>query len=1042
MQAVKNGIKCTLRTPGKAALFTMILTVLSALIAVSFCGFFAVRGYLADANEYFHTVALMEFMGEMYPDRNLYDQNMADALAAGADELDALARDPAVIAYEPDLPCLAQIDGMVRRDENVFNADVAVLGLYITAGGSEIGECEAIVGREYFSARKMEGKLVHLVFENALPKGAVVEAGKTYVMAGRYAFGATPTMDFRQSSITFEDRRGEAVAGAPVRITDYALDEDDPFRRLADVLDIQNNACRVTYTDSLTDLPAFHQQDLKLASGRFFTEEEYASGAHKAIISEKIAGTLGLKKGDTLSMRVFGSAYSVYSVASLEELDSGEYEIVGTFTDSDAYPCWVFLPGIKEDAPRGIAGYSVGSFRLKNEGAADFLKRAQSLGSAGFRMTLLDQGYSEATEPMRELLLIAAISLAASLLLAAAALALQGHVFVSRQREAASAMMGLGSGKAHVAAYFLSSALLLSLAAAVIGCFGARLVESRVMGLMRDIAARYAEQDVRFSVSRLAVIRTLEFLPRVPFAVYAAAGAALIAGSAITTLLFVRAALREPKKRKRSAEKPARIRNVKSSKLSGVLKYACLSIRRGRTRTAAAIALAAAAALFFVRITVSIDGYRGQLDAYISSSEIFCYASNLTGRSMDRLLIKPECISGMMRTGIVSDCCVTSFKGYCTLAGVVRSDDFAGGLEIDAPENRVGALSAAIFINRDRPIVSTSYIENCPQFRYGSPEMTWLEGYCEEDFLSPAPICALSETTMKTNGIELGDRVAFTFSTYSMGEQVIGTVILRAVASYSAPSSAKTVFIPLRAEGMHAGNPLEVYNNGMREAELWKNEEHDPRERLVELIENDFTAYEGEMEYEYVDEYGETQVITMPYERPETKLSSFTFRLKEAARLDVLRGALQDNGFTWVRSGDRIHNYAVIEDEIYLNTVHSMERQIEYVSALYYSLCALVGAIGFILAWLLTSSRRREIALMRAIGARKGRILLNFLFEQAALAAAGLCAGLALGAALGTVKPLAAELSAAFFAVWCVSAFICLAAGFAKKSHEALTEPE
>ena len=45
----------------------------------------------------------------------------------------------------------------------------------------------------------------------------------------------------------------------------------------------------------------------------------------------------------------------------------------------------------------------------------------------------------------------------------------------------------------------------------------------------------------------------------------------------------------------------------------------------------------------------------------------------------------------------------------------------------------------------------------------------------------------------------------------------------------------------------------------------------------------------------------------------------------------------------------------------------------------------LAGVIGAALAWLLAASRRKEIALMRALGTPNLRIILNFLFEHALL---------------------------------------------------------
>ena len=101
MTAIKNGIKSILRTPGKTLLFVLILTVTAALLIVSCCVFGAVRGYLNDCNDYFHTIADLEYIGRDYPDQSVYDESFAEAVEENRALLESLAASDQVIAWEP-----------------------------------------------------------------------------------------------------------------------------------------------------------------------------------------------------------------------------------------------------------------------------------------------------------------------------------------------------------------------------------------------------------------------------------------------------------------------------------------------------------------------------------------------------------------------------------------------------------------------------------------------------------------------------------------------------------------------------------------------------------------------------------------------------------------------------------------------------------------------------------------------------------------------------------------------------------------------------
>ena len=110
---------------------------------------------------------------------------------------------------------------------------------------------------------------------------------------------------------------------------------------------------------------------------------------------------------------------------------------------------------------------------------------------------------------------------------------------------------------------------------------------------------------------------------------------------------------------------------------------------------------------------------------------------------------------------------------------------------------------------------------------------------------------------------------------------------------------------------------------------------------------------------------------------------------------------------------------------------------------LYDSLYVIAGVIGFVLAWLLAQSRRREIAVMRALGTPPLRILANFLAEQVLLSASGMLLGIVISYLAGSpVKPFFLILCGAFWGVWNAATLLCLLAGSGQPSYASLAEPE
>ena len=1033
MQAIKNGIKCTLRTPGKALLFTLILAVLAALLAVAFCVFSAVRGYLKDADEYFHSIATLDYVGKDYPDQSVYDPEVQTAVEESRADLEALKQSPSVIGFEPASPALGYIDGMHRLDNYVFNGGAGVLIVNVYTYDPALEAYQVMLEKSLYSRKDYTGTLLNLSVDSTAG-GTQIEKGKKYLISGRFVKGKASGVWFSQESMSFAEN-GETVT-VPVceAVTSTDVAETNVFYRLAKVLERQNDACRVIYTSSIEDYYPFQQQILSLKDGRLFTEQEQKDGAKVCLLMQDIAARLDLSVGDRLALSVLTSDTSVFDTDTLYEKDGGEYEIIGILNEDSDYPFHIFLPGASGDGFRATTGYNLGQFRVVNSRADEFLAASETLAHNGFRITLYDQGYAAATEPMRELMFISIVFLAVCVVLAIVALILQSHIFVSRQKEAANTMYSLGSSRAHIVAYFISAVLILTILGAVIGAFAAKAIEGRVFETMQRFWAQFAKENTDYSLSSTSITRTLDFAPNAGYFPYIAAGGALILGALITTLIFARRTVAERRKQERSR------RSERSGSVSRFsVKYAILSIVRSPVRTLAVLLLAAVAALFFSRLTASLRGYNDQLESYKRSAEITGYATDMKGRWMDGLSIKPDAVKALMEKELVQDYNITTRLGYLDILGVGRTASGASrAVQFSEPQSEFAKETRVYNISRAMRWVSTTDVETSPAFKYAkSKSITWLEGFDKKDFWFPNPVCALPESVMKEKGIELGDCVVFEHTFEIANWNYLGTVMLKVVASYSATTSSNTVFVPF------SEYPLASTEYG-RESYHYDYFEKEYKEIFAPILADTLDERIVDRIMNGIETSGYNDWFRNLSWYKGISFKSFLFTLKDATRLDELREAFKEAGYGAVGNmSDRGKTFFVIEDEMYLSTVRSMQRQIQYVSTLYAALYVIAGVIGFALAWLLTVSRRKEIALMRALGTPNFRIILNFLFEHALLCLAGLALGLVIAILIfGAQEKTCFMLCAAFFILWCISTLLCLVFGLAKKTQAALVEVE
>ena len=127
--SIRNGLLSTLRARGRTALFALLILVLTVTLALGLGMWACCNGLLARMEEQYTSVALVEYMGENYPDEDTAD----DAARAALDALDseALSAVEGVKLWEPAQSTFVSIDGYKRPggDSPYRNSAVVVAAI-------------------------------------------------------------------------------------------------------------------------------------------------------------------------------------------------------------------------------------------------------------------------------------------------------------------------------------------------------------------------------------------------------------------------------------------------------------------------------------------------------------------------------------------------------------------------------------------------------------------------------------------------------------------------------------------------------------------------------------------------------------------------------------------------------------------------------------------------------------------------------------------------------------------------------------------------
>ena len=1005
--AEKFGLKAILRQPKKALLFLVLLATVVTLLTLVLCVYHAVSGYLAECNDYYHTIAELEYFGRDYPSAHAVDPAMASSLLENEDALDQLLTLPGVIQFDQEDALLGVIPGIRRKDWQVFDKDAAVIIVTIGPWERANNAYSALITGAPFAWGDVLEKITYINLEEG-----TLQLDEQYVLCGHFIESANNLLLFQPEDTPIGTGDSEQLLPGWQYLGDDVLPEDSPYRSLAQVLKNRNNGYRVNPVTDLETLRPWQQGELKLLDGgRMFSAEDYAADAKVCIISNLLSTVAELSVGDTIDLSLNDCRNLIYSSWTEDLAPEETYTIVGIYYRTSEHPDTIYIPRSTPNAVIGMTtGYTLGQFRLDNDLAETFHQQAQELLPAGYRLTVYDEGYGAVAGPYKELKNLTLLFLLICLLVVPGVLALYSYLFISRRREDALLQRALGVGSRHALRGFLAASLAITLPAAIIGLLAGRMLEGRVLDYIRVLAENLGAVDTRFSSANLFTVRHLAFQPVTAGSVYLLAAALFFAFVFLFTTAFSMDAVHEKKPRKK--KKPRAVHGH-TSRLSGRLKYALLSIRRGGMRTLAVLLLCAVIAAFLGLLTSASDQYDAQLQEIRESTVIRGYATDYFGRYLNGMVITARNVQSLIDAGLTETVSLTWQVSNLRFLGISRTADGTVN-EIAEPFIPIDGFAVETLLyklSKEPKWIATNSITGSPNFYYDSnPVITWLSGYDESCLTaSDADLCVLPESLMERDGIQLGDTVRYLAWVDDEDEPFVLYDFLIA-GSYVLTYGDEVIYTPLSINF-----PVGA--------------EQTPAVERVYLPER---AWTGSYDTWWTG----------------IRLNRFTFRsmiftLRSTAELDHLRDALQTVPFEEAGSHSSVRDFVVIDDADYISAVQGMQRQIRYMNALFICLYAAVMLIGAVGAYLLQNSRKPEIALMRALGVGSVRITLTFLFEQFALSVIGVLLGtLCWRTASGGTNALFLWLIGAYELCWMTGSSIRIGRALRQKAQELLTEPE
>ena len=1078
---VRNGVRSTLRARGRTILFTLLILLLTVALTLGLGMWAYCAQTLAAMDESYTSVALVEYMGEDYPEGDAADEYARQAaqsldgtavaaidgveLWEGSDQalaaLSGYQRDQGVIPYEDYAVVVAtNLSPMTPTQSVVTEADLSCRaiqeGELVSLYGPD-GELQAQVpyyeygmdwsiGRAGYYSLKIDedgSRRYTLVAEEDLPEvryvldcisrstppyqgqyygpdlgwdtqgymGYAAGNGQYLIYDVVYSGSITQALYsqdgrdnilaiFEAGDTGFVPERGRryllhgtfvqgASSNATFAVTDFyegcdtppyleLSGADDPaltdslFADYADYYQLVNNYVRLEASDDIAALECFQQGALFLEQGRF----PQAGEVGVCVVDGLTAAQLGLELEDTVELSVLSSAEDGRFDLTVGE-DTRTLEVVGITNALEDYPGCLWVSSAEGGFGQPLFGYQLGRAVLDNARGRQAADAIQAMVPDGVRVTLYDQGYSTAAQPLQAMESTAMAVTAACAAGVLVVLFLFGYLFVGRQRETVSVLVSLGTPAGKIRLWLLSGAAVVAGAAALVGAVIGGLSLGGILQAALSSAQDLYAVDQRYSEAAIGVAKEAPAPGQLPRWPAAAAGLAVFVLALALCLFFLGQARKQtaPKRGRTSVRVP---KGGTSTAGGGAPRFALLSARRGGWRSTVVPASALVLALLLGLLSASATSWSGQIDQLYDTAQLTGQVTSANGRQSTDLTVSAPNARLLWNSGMFSDLSVSLgwhywFDGEMPAFG-------AGGF---AEETR------SAWIRQQPELVALNGLSAAPAFYYGDPpQVEWLEGW-DESFLRGSdyysildcmsywqgyPVsysgasewltypCLVSQGFLEERGLELGDTFEMQVRMEIRDQDHDLVLSFQIVGAYSGSASQREIYVPLSFwcdSSWITGEEAPVADG----------------ERITSS--SSFSDKAGRDAYFYIS----------------TNFSTCRFTLASPRQLDDLRDYLEGQGFSQVGSLARNRTTVVLQDQSFVETVGGLGRYVTFSQILLPVLCAAVGLLGFVISWLMVNGRRMEFAIMRGLGASRGRVFCSFFLEQGALALLGCVLG-------------------------------------------------
>ena len=974
----RNSINSIVRSKAKTALFTLVIFALTLALSLAVSVWASVAQFLNDCDEYYTTIGLVEFMGTNYPDDDIHDPAMAEALASFNDSI--IAKEDEVLRWETPARTFGYIKGFWRTDTFMPDKMLSVFVIGNISYNEENHLYSGIVFDTLYSSIIEDNKFVYIEEDFG-----DFEQGHYYLVFGEIYHGYSPILHLRKA--TFDNAiAAKNIIAIPNMIditsditenTAFDIPENSILKRVAQTLAVTNNSVMVSSTDNLMAMLPFHQEELYFIEGRTFTEEEYKLGRQVIVISDLMADRLGVSIGDNIELSTAVSDLpGIYNSYWVDDgfTYSGVFDVVGITNTVMDKSWYVYIPRAAEipSSPFPI-GYTVGHAVLKNEKAADFLIGLEPVLEDRFQLRIYDQGYSSVAIPYQTILSTAQIVSFVCSLVELAVVILFAYLFVYRQYETSKTMLMLGAGKARVFAYFLISSGVIASTASAAGAITGFWLHDKIIALVARTAENFTLIDSRFSNGNLTISRTLEFAPHLDWQFFFLIGALVFTSIIAACIGFIISTFTDKKSKKRDMWVPKL--NHKTSLLpGGRMKFPLLSMWRGRARTIVVPLLAISVVVFFGHLSSTVKQYQTQLETVYDNSTLQGYYTDINGKQVGNLVLNAYDIANLYYTGELSELNVSQARPYY-FTGISK---LADGTEQDispilVPENNFRRESTISVILRGPNLTVTNDIRTSPEFYYADNiKMTFIDGYDETILAVPSDdpnvqSCIIPTDLMMEHQISLGDSIRVSFDRMinnpnNNKERIFMYVDLQVVGSYEKQGTENTIYAPL---SLFFDTDL-IWGEG-------KFASGAPTESQISL---------------------ESLSLEQKTALQSSVFHSANFELKDSRKLVSFKDSLSDYGYSEVRSVGKVREFIILRDASFNNAVASIKQQNHYINILYPFLYALIGIITITVSYLLIVSRKYELATMRGLGVKKSRTFFSFFSEQIILCLLGAAIGI------------------------------------------------